>query len=647
MKIAVIGGNLLGCATVLNLALVEENDHQQGHSDVKFSVTLFEQTDRLGGNSFKSHVVDGDLHVEVGTYRTISPISGTHLNDLILAANGQSGKIPILSRYLGSTVSRHKGGRQRANEIRTKSAWTSGTCGRVVRTFGIYDSQGDEYWMGHGGFPILNLVHRILNHSIWRSVAFGLTLSAYKALGRTRGHWQRALAVVNVLLFLFVFVQSPRVVVASWQRQLAFWYTTLGMMVTFGITAPIIRGSVLGVIRMLKEANESNVGTVCTTTETLMSRLGLKEHVRSTGREFINMFKLNKEFARKLVEPYVRLSNNGRGLDEISSLGVHLALIDGDHVNSDAESRLRTVVPNNASLCDVLIARAKDRMSTDVRLRSAVTRIQFDETVDKYTVTVADGSTEAFDGIVLAASGCSSQSNELEIISENGSDLSDMLRCARFSNEGDDEEEEVPGRVERSESSNADDPWSHIAIVKGNVWAGYFRYSCESEVPDCVLVTNSATVSMIERVRETTAERMGVYVVRCSSDFKENEGTFEEMFVEGSEIVHFERVASVSYDTRAFREGESVDEVGPSMILGRRFVYAAAIERMGKHAELDAISAGNAASLFSKKVRWSVEPNEVEYEDGNVATNDGDKNKDECNNKVRDRYVEDGEKTGL
>lgn len=599
MKIAVIGGNFLGCATVLNLALVQESDRRKGHSDVNFAVTLYERADRLGGNSFKTHVVDEDLHVEVGTYRTIAPIPGTYLDDLILAAKGQDGTVPLF-RYIDDAATTYRQ-RGRSNALKTKSLWASGTHGRIVRTFGIYDAQGDDYWLDHGGFPILNLIHRVLNHGIWRSVAFGLMLSAYKRLASTRGQLPRAMALVNVFLCLFLFIRSPRDVVASWQRKLAFWYTTLGMMLTYGVTVPIIRGSAVGAIRTFSGANKTKAGTICTTPATLASRLGIKEQVQTTGRLFVNMFNLDMNFARKLVEPSVRLLNNGKGLDEVSSLGVQFALIDGDQVNSDAESRLRTVVPNNASLCSAVINTAKGRMSVDVRYGCEVTCVRFDDAFDKYVVTVADGSTEVFDGVVLAVSSCGSQSNELVIVSGDGSDVTDMVKCESV----EDRDEEKTENEESLQSSTQRDAWSHIAVVTGEMRAGYFRYSCESEVPDCLMVTNSPTISMVERVRETTRDRPGVYVVRCGADFKEN-AIFEKVFVEGSELVYFQRLASAAYDTRAFKEDEDIDQVAPPIILGRRFVYAAAIERMGKCAELDAASAVNAASLFSKVVKWSV-----------------------------------------
>lgn len=615
MKIAVIGGNLLGCATVLNLALVQESDRREGHSDVNFSVTLYERTDRLGGNSFKTHVVDEDLHVEVGTYRTIAPIPGTYLDNLILAAKGQDGTAPIF-RYIDDATTKYRQ-RGRSNVLKTKSLWASGTHGRVVRTFGVYDAQSDDYWLDHGGFPILNLMHRVLNHGIWRSVAFGFMLSACKKLSSTRGQLPRAIALVNVLLCLFLFIRSPRGVIAFWQRNLAFWYTTLGMMLTYGVTAPIIRGSAVGVIRTFSEANKTNAGTLCTTPVTLASRLGIKEHVQSTGRQFVNMFNLNMNFARKLVEPSVRLMNDGKGLDEISSLGVQFALIDGDHVNSDAESRLRTIVPNNASLCGAIIDTAKGRMSVDVRYDCKVTCIRFDDGFDKYVVTAADGSTDVFDGVVLAVSSCGSQADELLIVSGDGNDVTDMVKCGS----GEDRDKEKTEIGESVQSSTRRDAWSHIAVVTGEIRAGYFRYSCESEVPDCLMVANSGTISMVERMRETTKDGRGVYVVRCGADLNEN-GMFERMFIKGSELVYFERLASAAYDTRAFKEGEDIDQVAPPIILGRRFVYAAAIERMGKHAELDAASAVNAASLFSKVVKWSVVTDDDD--DDNGGTDIGD-----------------------
>lgn len=609
MRVAVIGANLLGCATVLDLALVEEHDHRKGHTQTNFSVTLFERTHRLGGNSLKSHVVDDDLHVEVGTYRTIPFVPGTHLHDLIIVANAQHGTIPFLSKRIrvpGTNIRR----RGTPDAVRSVSMWNEGSSSRLVRTFGLYDAHHDLYWLNHSGFLLLDILHRIFNNAIWRSVAFALTISAVRTLQSTSGHWPRAIALANVLVFATIFLLSPRNIVASWQRQYSFWRTTLSLLWTYGVTPAIARGSALGFSRHLIDANSKNAASISSSLNILIQRLGFKEHLRATAADFVQMFKLNHLYAERFIEPVVTLDNQVSSLEHLSSLALHFAMMETDCVNSDSSTRLKTVIPDNASLCNAFVNAAKETMPVTIRTSCEITRVEFDQDSKTYRLTNSTGLTEEFDGVILAASPCETDSNPLIKVSDTHAGLDELL-CRK---------QTVMRQTHDADTTDVTDgrgdhPCSHIAVVVGQLRPSFFRYSHERDVPDLVTVLNDPSVAMVERVRETNSKHMGVYVVRCDADFKEENGVFHDMFEPDARVDYFDKMSCPSYNVGACQEEEVADDVLPPVVIGPRFLYAAAVERLAKHPEMDAIGAANVASLFSNVVLWS-DGNEEDDTDG-------------------------------
>lgn len=609
MKVAVIGGNLLACATTLHLAIIQAHDERKTPGlDDPIQVTLFEKTDRLGGNSFKSVRIDDSLSVEVGAYRTLPLMPGSFLNDLVEAANGTLGSVNIMGRPVfppGSNVVR-RGSRDAAP---TSSLWTEGMYHRVIRTFAAWDWKDDTYHLIHRGWSVLDFFYRFLNNAIWRSVALGGLLWTLNILQDAVSHMDRAVALAQVVIMFGIFLFSPRRVVGIWQQQYSFWGTTLPQLLRYGITPAVSRGSTIGFAKHLADMNQKNFATIAISVGTLINRCGLDAYVFGTGDDYVRKFNYNRNFVAHFMTPIVGWHHAGARLSDISSLASHLTMFDADHFNSDAATRFQKISPDNAALCPALIEAARATMQVDTRMSTSVREIEYDSDKSIYTLTLNDGSIETFDGIVLCAT---PKTGEMIIRSPRGASLDDLLgydRNAKAEEMHAAQEEEYRvqgGQVEEEEPPVAGTACSHIAVVEGVARGSFFRFASEKQIPDLVQITHAPGLSMVERIREVSEDEGGVYTILCGSDFVQG-GLLSEMFEVGATVKYFEELSTSRYNHSALPLKKSVDDCTPYIVLGNRFVYAAALECLAKHPEMDAIAAVNAASLFSRAVQWNTE----------------------------------------
>lgn len=615
MKIAVIGGNLLGCATTLDLALVQEHDERVFGANPSFSVTLFERLPRLGGNGFKSIAIDDSLRVETGRYRTIPVTAGTFMADLLSAANDGRGTLTLFNNTFaipGATASRR--GRARAAQL--ARPWREGTYGRVVRSFAAWDWRDDAYHMQHSGWPLLDILYRALNNGIWRSLVLAGLLWSVRRLAETKGMLARSLTLGQCVALFAVFLFSPKSCVAAWQRNYTFWGSTLPMLFQYGITPAISRGSTIGFLKMLSDMNSKNVATCSASASTLVARAGLEAYVRGSGEDYTRIFKYSPDFVKRFLSPIVAWQYAGAKLGDVSSLASHFAMLDGDFSNSDVAERLQVVTPDNATLCTALVEASRATMSVDVKLGTAVTEILFDEESAKYKVIYGDGESDMFDGVTLCAS---PREGEMVIETPLGTSISELLGYDKDAEaaEGHATQENeyitsqgAEGDGDDEEAAVSPASCSHFAVVVGKAKPEFFRFNTEKRIPDVVQMTHAPGVSRFERIREASDEQPGVYTVLCGADFL-SAGILAEMFEEDAELRSYEAMPKSVYKHNPLPTDKEIDECMPHIVLGNRFVYAAGTDKLAKHPEMDAISAVNAASLFSNAVKWSSGDEEV------------------------------------
>ena len=641
MKVAIIGGNLLGCATAVNLAIVQEHDERKMSINDKFEITLFEKTNRLGGNGFRSITIVNEqpqndqeqqqsLYVEVGTYRTLPLSSGTFLTDLVNVANDCVGTVDILGRKYripGSTTIR----RGKHDAAKVIQPWQKGSYRSVIRSFAAWDWRDDSYHLLHRGWPLLDLLHRLFDNHIWRSLALAGLIWSIDIFRHRQGTMERAIALGQVVIMFGILLLSPKRIVAHWQRQYSFWGTTLPLLFKHGITPAISRGSTIGFIKHLTDMNTKNVATCSISVGNLIHRGGLDAYIRGTGEDYVRKFKYDQQFVNTHIAPIVSVQYDGVRLSDVSSLASHFAMLDGDYSNSDANIRFSQIAPNNETLCPALIDAARASIDVDVQLECPITNIVYDENESKYILTTGSGQSEIFDGVILCAS---PKEGDMTIETPVGATLSDLLGYDRDRKAAEghatQEAEYIASQTTSTEEQNESEQdnecpieksaCSHIAVVTGIANAAFFRFTTEEIIPDLVQITHAPGVSRFERIREVTDTRPGIYTVLCGSDF-ESSGLLAEMFLESSSLIYHELLPRSPYSHTALPIDKGVDECTPLIVLGTRFIYAAATEKLAKHPELDAMSAVNAASLFSRAVQWaSSEDADDDRESNDIAT---------------------------
>lgn len=584
MRIAVIGGGLLGCATAADIAIVEEVDKNRGRSTEKHNVTMFCKEAELGGEDFRSVRVD-NVYVETGRYRTLPKVLGSYLSDLVELANGDVNTISILGRRFrvpcGTRVRRGKVGAAPIEQLFAK-----GSYGRMIRSAVVWDFANDKYAPVHKGWSLLDILQRVLKNEIWRAVAVGGFLWTLRRLDATEGMLRRGIALISVFLMLVLVVVSPAGVVGLWQRTYSFWGTTIPQLITHGMTAGIARGGTEGFVKAMSENNTKNRATCAPSLGALLLRTGLGAYVRGSGEDYTGKFKYNASYVERYIAPHVDCEYAPAEFNSVNSLACQLAMYDADYSNSDAHTRICRVSPSNLAVCGALLDAARSTTPVEVCVSTTIKHIAYDESKCEYTLKTSTGAEHKFDGVVLAE--CPAP-GELEL---------DSVDDELFNYDVD-----VDVDVEQ-QSNNA----SHIAVVKGAASTSFFKYADEKFIPDVITVLGCEHFARVERVREQ------LYVVHCAADFV-RDGVVAQMFEESHKVLTFERRAVRRYSASPVSLDKKLDDALPPFVLGNRFIYAAAIHAVASHPELDAMAAANAASLFSNAVSWETADNDPEEDE--------------------------------
>jgi hypothetical protein len=609
MKIAIVGGNLLGCATALGLALVAEHDdakHTEKSKTRLQSAVLFEQSAKLGGSAFRAVHIDGAAPVEIGSARLLNAAKGTFLQDLIDVANGHRNafRLPFLDRAIripGTPgISRGQSG-----AVPLVHPWCDDPA-VSVRSFGAWDRNIDEYTVRHGGFPVLDFLTHLVRGDALRIPFLAAAIYAFMCAMQIPSKITRGLTLLSPLTLLTIAGMGPANAVRRVNKALAFWASTIALLFKHGMTVGVSRGATVGFVKHLEAIRDGNLATCALSVGQLLRRTQLDRYVFASAEDFFARFKYDPLYAERYLTPVVDAAYPGIGTKNVNALAAHFALLQGDYANSDATDLYATAVPSNSSLCPALIKAATANLPVETRLETRVTAIAFDNNLQKYRVTstssAASRSTsslqtstkeEIYDGVVL----CAHATQDLTICLANGVDSRELLKGAS-SGFGD-----VP--VIKS-------PGSYLAIVRGRVNPVFFGYARDVNVPDIVQATCCLGFARFERIRTDgkisilTGKRagLGLYAVDCSDKFQSH-GLLMEMFEAGSELLHFAPRPPLREIVSPLKVCTDIDDAVPFLLLGKRFVYAAATDLMSRHPEMDAISANNAASLFSNSIDWT------------------------------------------
>ena len=602
-----IGGNLLGCATTLNLALVQEHDERKFGVSPEFDVTVFERGSTLGGEDLQSVCIE-ECNVEVGRYRTLPLVPGSYLADLVGAANGERGTVTILGKPRcipgANCVKRGK-----PESVKVVKPWAKGTYNRQVRTFGALDWESDSYDLEHGGWPLVDMIRNVFQHDGWRWIFVVGFIWAVKRLSVLSDHGERAKALILAATMFGFSLLTPRRIIEMWHAQYTFWATTLSLILKHGLTAGISRGSVLGFFKLISDNNSKNRATCASSVGKLLAKTGLEPYFRGTGEDYTLKFKYNRSFVERYLAPVVALDYQGKSMEDINALACQLALLSGDFPNSDVAERLAQIVPSNATLCGALIEAAKANITVHVSLNTKICNITFDDGEQLYTLAGGNSLLAQFEAVVLCES---PKDGEIIIDSPYGLPVAELLGYDRDLVL--DEHTGLPAVTSAS---------SHLAVVRGTASPSFFRFTHEKRIPDLVQVVNNEVFARFERVREISNKSAGIYVVHCSAQFKSS-GLFDEMFDEGAVLEYFEPRVPSLLPCGPVNDGASPDSVSPHVVLGHRFVYAAAAWRLARHPEMVAMAAMNAASMFSYAVKWATPGDLGDYDGDDEVESDGE-----------------------
>lgn len=605
MKIAIIGGNLLGTATALNLSLAAEADSRRPASAASCAapsaVVVYEQRDSLGGNAFRSVPIPApsgeDKRVEVGHARCLAPTEGSFLFDLCQTANGARGAFRILGRNFrvpGDTALRRGafGAAQLVNPV---------TSAKFLPSFCVWQWDGEvpgDYVLRHGGYRMVDLFSNVISGPGLRAPFLAGAFVLGREAMKIRHPLTRGVKLLSPLILIAIAVLGPAVLARRLHANLAFWMTTATLLAAHGLTMGIARGAVLGFQKHLSTVCEKNAGTCALSVGILMQRTKLDRYVQASADDIWNKFKYDMVYAKRYLEPLVSRDYAMRSGAEINSLAANFSLLSGDWTNMDATAAYATVAPENAALCSALLQAASAKLSVNTKLETRVKGVSWDSTTRKYLVKAADGTVDAFDGVVMCAN--VDMGGDMEIELPNGVDVRELL-----GSEGPEEEELNPPSAA-----------SHTAIVKGLLEPKFFGFGRELDVPDRVQANDCPYFAYFERVAAPDKEDgdRGVYLVDCSAKFDGPGGLMQKMFSGTPEILHFEPRPPIRHSASPLSPGEPIDNSAPFLVFGNRFIYAAATDRLCRHPELDAIAAMNAASLFSSTVDWEQGSGDVEEE---------------------------------
>lgn len=610
MKIAVVGGNLLGCASALNLALMLEHDIRRRMRDANesISVTLYEKAGSLGGNAFRSIPVAlsntaansldslslSTVSAEVGSARIVNLTKGAFLKELVDIANGCNKAVHILGRTLRfpgeESIHRGKLGAAKAN-----FSWRTSAGGSAVRSFAIWDQTNETYKLRHCGIAVLDTISRFVDGWGIRIALFAVAMHLLIRSFQIPSIFERVMAF-SLPCFLFVtFAFGPANVLKHFNKNIAFWMSTVALIRPYGMTVPLSRGSCLGFSKHVEVINTRNLATCCLSVEQLLVSAKLDQYVLASAEDFFKKFRFEPNFVDQYLNPILARAYPDVTPSSLNALAAHLALLDSDFCNNDASATYATMEPCNAALCNAILDAARENIGVDVYLSTTVKSIEALDATSLFRVVSERDGTETsddFDGIILCVQSASKH-RAIHISLPRGIDVNELMKAESL--------EQTCSETDEYLASGC-----YIAVVAGRLIPSYFGFSREQDVPDYIQIQNCEHLSQIEIISRSARAMDGisVFVVYCSSDFQESP-EFTKVFHDGSQIRLFERRPACDHIARPIPVDKPIDDVLPYYILGKRFIYAAATDRIARHPELDALSARNAASLFSSLVDWS------------------------------------------
>lgn len=555
MRVAVIGGNLLGCASAFytRISLDKNRASDTSTEREEDEIVIFEKSSHAGGKKFETLTLH-DTEVPIGTARNVdvnsSPVFQKFLDDVGIATPPRKGREEWAIFDWDEDAYKLCQMRSRMLLAMTGNVFVLGFLQLFTLSTAVYFylKVWDAGWMA---FVVKNRRGDYINY-------------------------------LNVLWFAGGIVLGCGIFPMRWLLRFYNWlYFTFTVRAIGGITYGGHSISVLSIlITNMKEhlhlIIDQDSATSCITLGHLLSACGMKKYVRVSTSEHMNAHQVHQPLLDDIVSPGLQQAymntRVGPGsktnalatmLNMMSSCPVPTSLRGGAaYLDSGAVEGL---CPKVAS-----VARAQIKLGVEVTDVGLVSEGKWE-----LQGSVNGGKTThlgRFDAVILAAVVDPMRFN---LNTGDGRSIEDMLALR----------EELRGRSDDNDHVNAA---KYTALVKGKLKSSYVKKSSVDGLGRKTSVLNSVNCSEIVQAGDD------LWCVTVGEKPVNGSSVAASLFEEIEEVVWVER------ERRCYGpEALNVDgAAAPSLVLGTRFINASCVDRIANDVNLDCLSARNTASLF-------------------------------------------------
>eukprot|EP00737_Agarophyton_chilense_P001841 gb/GEZJ01002082.1/.p1 GENE.gb/GEZJ01002082.1/~~gb/GEZJ01002082.1/.p1 ORF type:complete len:551 (+),score=54.55 gb/GEZJ01002082.1/:147-1799(+) len=540
MRVAILGGNLLGCATAFYTRRVRPNAR----------IEIFERRRQLGGNKFatvQNVVVGSAASADVAS----APLFSALLNDAQVSLDAQKRRAEwALFDWKQDSI----------RLSRTHSRWI-----RKLLASNIAPA-------------LLQLVALCI--SLYFASAFYSRSSPFLRYAHRTGyyvHYPSILLFANAAALGFGLIPM-RLMLRFWNYLLYVFRIRMVASITYGGESLAVLSSVISQMHQhLSTIQKHNAASSCVTLGHLLSACGFGKYVKQPATRYLSHFRLHPSILDDAIYPcFSQPYADSNVTPNMNALAMLLGMLSTAPIPSNLRGKPALLSPRDAqNVCPQLVASC----SANVRLNTEVTEVV--KTSSGWECfSVGDNaereSLGTFDAVILAAvidPSRFSVSGLQEHLTES------LALSAKLKETG----------AQKSDVNVA----RYTAIVKGALNASYFRMSSPNDLPTSVTVVNSVNCSEIQRIEPDTWRIVtGEEPSRTSNAIRLLFTSVESIFV----YEHPKRPYSCA------PLPELNDSHAPSLILGNRFLNAACVDRVANDINLDCLSAINVASFFDDEV---------------------------------------------
>lgn len=562
MRVAIVGGNLLGCASAVYIRrALDENDASTNSAD---EIDIFETLPQTGGNKFVTLALS-DKKTCAGTARHVDFASSPLLHALFTDAN-----IPL-------------------PKVSPMMSW------------GLFNWEENSYLLWQS--PSRFLQRLINNNPLLRILRILLLCFTFHIINkyRRRGLFSILLRrdkfyhfYPNYMLLISIFFSlflgagflPLNTVLQVYNRMWTHFTVPLIAAITYGDhTLRVVSTLAEQFQQHLAAIVERDAASSCITLGHLLSACGLGKYSKVSASEFLNSYRLSEQYVSDVAcIPLRQLYQDSRSQPDssVSALVTLASFLTSTPVPSRLRRQACYLDPERTdSFCDELAQSARAR----VRTKTEVTTISLDRN-NKYVLrgSIADGKEEIlgeYDAVVLAAVMDPSKF-ESDVLEES------VVNCFAL--------HDHVAKQRKSNAMSGVNAAKYVSLVKGEFKSDYVRRSSSHAMAENTIILKSVNCA------EVTVVDDGLYRVVTGEAPTTNSNVRGVLFANVQDVVTTERNIR-KYSAKPLRNLNG--EEAPTLILGNRFVNAACIDRIGNDPTLDLLSARNTGSLFKDNVaQW-------------------------------------------